>query len=66
MDFEPSEKSRAGLQKLQQFMDEHIYPNDAAYWEQLGNAAIPSRTWPTTASATTCLTSTGVASARRI
>jgi acyl-CoA dehydrogenase len=38
MNFEPSAKSRAWLQKLQQFMDEHIYPNDAAYWEQLGNA----------------------------
>jgi acyl-CoA dehydrogenase len=37
MNFEPSDKSRFWLQKLQHFMEEHVYPNDAAYWEQLGN-----------------------------
>lgn len=36
--FQHSEKSRQLLAKLKVFMDEHIYPNETAYAEQLHNA----------------------------
>lgn len=36
--FQHSEKSRQLLEKLKVFMDEHIYPNETAYAEQLHNA----------------------------
>ncbi|HSV84594.1 MAG TPA: acyl-CoA dehydrogenase family protein [Ramlibacter sp.] len=44
MDFELSPKTQALQQQLGAFMEEHIYPNDAAYWEQL--AASPDRWQP--------------------
>jgi acyl-CoA dehydrogenase len=39
MEFTPSPKSQALLERLQRFMEEHVYPNDAAYWAQLEAAA---------------------------
>jgi acyl-CoA dehydrogenase len=38
MHFEHSEKSRMLLAKLAEFMDQHIYPNDRLYREQLESA----------------------------
>ncbi len=35
MDFEPSGKAREFAARLQSFMDEHIYPNEAAYCEEI-------------------------------
>ena len=34
MEFEYSEKTKFLQQKLAGFMDEHIYPNEAAYYRQ--------------------------------
>jgi alkylation response protein AidB-like acyl-CoA dehydrogenase len=34
MEFEYSEKTRFALTKLQKFMDEHVYPNEATYHQQ--------------------------------
>jgi acyl-CoA dehydrogenase len=39
MDFEFSPRTQQYLARLQFFMDEHIYPNDKAYWEWLATAA---------------------------
>ncbi len=44
MKFEYSEKCQNALHQLRQFMDEHIYPNEAAYAAQ--HAAMPDR-WQT-------------------
>ncbi|RYF25653.1 MAG: acyl-CoA dehydrogenase, partial [Comamonadaceae bacterium] len=44
MDFEPSPRSKAILERLTAFMEEHVYPNDAAYWAHL--AATPDRWSP--------------------
>ncbi|MEM7405359.1 MAG: acyl-CoA dehydrogenase family protein [Pseudomonadota bacterium] len=38
MHFEHSEKSRALQDRLNQFMEDHIYPNDIVYREQLADA----------------------------
>ena len=38
MDFTPSEKSQQLLQKLEQFFEQHIYPNEAEYARQLHSA----------------------------
>ena len=35
MDFEPNEKTSMALAQVQEFMDEHIYPNESTYYEQL-------------------------------
>ena len=34
MDFEYNDKTKHALAKLREFMDEHIYPNEDAYYEQ--------------------------------
>jgi acyl-CoA dehydrogenase len=44
MDFEFSDKVQALRSRLQAFMDEHVYPNEATYNEQLANA--PDRWQP--------------------
>jgi alkylation response protein AidB-like acyl-CoA dehydrogenase len=44
VDFEYSEKCQHALSQLRAFMNEHIYPNEAAYYEQ--HAAMPDR-WQT-------------------
>jgi acyl-CoA dehydrogenase len=38
MNFEPSAKVKELQQRLRQFMDEHIYPGERAYYEQLRSA----------------------------
>jgi acyl-CoA dehydrogenase len=35
MDFEPSDKCKAVLHEVQRFMDEHVYPNERVYQQQL-------------------------------
>ena len=37
MDFAYSDKTRFALDRLEAFMDEHIYPNEATYYEQLAS-----------------------------
>jgi acyl-CoA dehydrogenase len=37
MDFAPSEKTREYSQRLQQFMDEHIYPNERAWTDEVSS-----------------------------
>jgi acyl-CoA dehydrogenase len=37
VDFEPNEKTRVALARVQEFMDEHIYPNEKTYYEQIGS-----------------------------
>ena len=44
MEFEYSDRCRQALETLRRFMDAHVYPNEAAYYEQ--HAALPSR-WQT-------------------
>jgi acyl-CoA dehydrogenase len=44
MEFEYSDKTKLALSRLSRFMDEHIYPNEAAYYEQ--HEALPNR-WQT-------------------
>ena len=44
MDFEYSDKCNNALSQLRNFMDEHIYPNETAYYEQHDD--LPSR-WQT-------------------
>jgi acyl-CoA dehydrogenase len=39
MDFEHSDKVKGLIERLQAFMDEHIYPNEPVYWEQHENRA---------------------------
>ena len=34
MDFEYNDKTKLALDRLQAFMDEHIHPNEAAYYRQ--------------------------------
>jgi acyl-CoA dehydrogenase len=41
LDFAPNEKTRYALERLQRFMDDHIYPNEEAYYRQ--HAALPDR-----------------------
>ena len=45
MNFEPSTKVKELQKRLQQFMDEHIYPGESAYLEQV-HAADTWRTPP--------------------
>ena len=45
MDFEYSEKVKALQAKLQRFMDEHIYPNEAAHHEEIEENTRASRRW---------------------
>jgi len=35
VDFAYSDKTKFALEKLQSFMDEHVYPNEATYYEQM-------------------------------
>ena len=35
MDFEYNDKTKFALDKLSGFMDEHVYPNEATYYEQM-------------------------------
>ena len=44
MEFEYSDRCREALHALRRFMDAHVYPNEATYYEQ--HAALPSR-WQT-------------------
>ena len=37
MDFEYSDKTKFALDRLSSFMDEHVYPNEATYYEQHGS-----------------------------
>ncbi len=39
MSFEPSDKVKALMARLQAFMDAEIYPNEETYWDQLNSAA---------------------------
>jgi acyl-CoA dehydrogenase len=41
MDFEPSERCREFKERLSAFMDEHIYPNEAVYEEQMRASGNP-------------------------
>jgi acyl-CoA dehydrogenase len=41
MDFAYSEKTKYALERLERFMDEHIYPNEAEYYRQ--HASLPDR-----------------------
>lgn len=45
MDFEPSQKGREYLERVETFMDEWIYPNEELYEEQIREAA-PDRIQP--------------------
>ncbi len=45
MDFEYSEKVKALQAKLQRFMDEHIYPNEAAHHEEIEENTRAGRRW---------------------
>jgi acyl-CoA dehydrogenase len=38
MSFEPSDKVKALIERLQAFMDAEIYPNEELYWDQLNGA----------------------------
>ena len=38
MSFEPSDKVKALIERLQAFMDAEIYPNEEIYWHQLNSA----------------------------
>jgi acyl-CoA dehydrogenase len=38
MSFEPSDKVKTLIERLQAFMDEEIYPNEEIYWDQLNGA----------------------------
>ncbi len=38
MSFEPSDKVKALIERLQAFMDAEIYPNEETYWHQLNTA----------------------------
>jgi acyl-CoA dehydrogenase len=44
MDFDYNEKTQLALARLNDFMDEHVYPNEAAFYEQ--HDALPNR-WET-------------------
>jgi alkylation response protein AidB-like acyl-CoA dehydrogenase len=41
LDFAYSDKTKYALERLGRFMDEHVYPNEAAYYRQ--HAALPDR-----------------------
>ena len=41
MDFSPDEKTQFLMNQVQEFMDEHIYPNEQAYYEE--HASLPDR-----------------------
>ena len=41
MDFEPSERCREFKERLSSFMDEHIYPNEAIYEQQIRESGNP-------------------------
>ena len=41
MDFAPDEKTEFLINQVQEFMDEHIYPNEQAYYEE--HASLPDR-----------------------
>ncbi len=41
MDFEPSERCREFKERLSAFMDEHIYPNEAIYEQQIRESGNP-------------------------
>ena len=45
MDFEYSPKTRELMQRVQRFMDEHIYPNEQAYHEELLANTAAGRRW---------------------
>ena len=44
MSFEPSDKVKALMERLQMFMDAEVYPNEETYWHQLNSA--PDRWQP--------------------
>ncbi len=37
MNFEPSPKTTEMLRRVRSFMDDHIYPNEQAYWDELNS-----------------------------
>ncbi|MBV8170056.1 MAG: acyl-CoA dehydrogenase, partial [Alphaproteobacteria bacterium] len=39
MSFDPSDKVKGLMERLQAFMDAEIYPNEEIYWDQLNSAA---------------------------
>src|SRR3982751_5580022 len=39
MSFDPSDKVKALMERLQAFMDAEVYPNEEIYWDQLNGAA---------------------------
>jgi len=41
MDFEPSERCRDYIERLQSFMDEHVYPAEPVYEQQLADSGNP-------------------------
>ena len=41
MDFEPSDRSKSFQERLVRFMDEHVYPAEAIYHEQLADSGDP-------------------------
>lgn len=45
MDFDFSPKTKSLQAKLLAFMDEHIYPNEAAYWEEIQANTQAARRW---------------------
>ena len=46
MNFEHSDKVKALIAKLEGFMDEHIYPNEAAHHDFVSDPANLWQEWP--------------------
>ena len=42
MEFEPSERSREYQQRLLEFMDEHVYPAEPVYKQQMAESGHPN------------------------
>jgi len=45
VNFDHPEKVRALLERLEAFMDEHVYPNEGTFREQLGEATARGERW---------------------
>ena len=46
MDFEPSARCREFAERLQGFMEEHVYPAESVYEQQLPTRATPTTSPP--------------------
>jgi acyl-CoA dehydrogenase len=44
MDFEPSDKTKALAREIERFMDEHVYPNERAFIEEIERSGDPHHT----------------------